>query len=114
MTNSFGKTVARLQGLPAACRKHPKLLALVSAEVHELEDNVATLKAGKSRQQSLIAQKQQTTQDLRALLHQTHEIEMRIRHAAQMLFGPRDTRLIEFHVKPLRRGRPRGRSQKKV
>ena len=94
-----------LPSLPAACRKHPKLLALLNSEVHELEHSIAGLRAAKAHQRSLIAQKLQATQDIRALQREAHDIATRIRHAAQMVFGPRDARLTEFHVKPRQRKR---------
>jgi hypothetical protein len=71
-----------------------------------LEEAVAELKGLGTRQQTLIADKQKVTQDLKAASRRVKELLIHVKAAVRSDIGPRSEKLVEFNVAPLR-PRPR-------
>jgi phage terminase Nu1 subunit (DNA packaging protein) len=84
---------------------------LPSAEKYQLplEEAVKELKVLSIRQQTLIADKQKVTQDLRAAERRVKDLLIHLRAAVRSDIGPRSEKLVEFKVAPLR---PRSRKAK--
>lgn len=74
-----------------------------------LEEAVKELKDLSIRQQTLIADKQKVTQDLKAAERRVKDLLIHLRAAVRSDIGPRSEKLVEFNVAPLR---PRTRKTK--
>ena len=84
---------------------------LPSAEKYRLPLEAATteLKTLGVRQQTLIADKQKVTQDLKAASRRVKDLLIHLKVAVRSDIGPRSEKLVEFNVAPLR---PRPRKAK--
>jgi hypothetical protein len=84
---------------------------LPSAEKYRmpLEAAVTELKGLSTRRQTLIADKQQVTQDLKASARRLKDLLIHVKAAVRSDIGPRNEKLVEFNVAPLR---PRSRKAK--
>lgn len=74
-----------------------------------LETAVTELKELSTRQQTLIADKQKVTQDLKAAARRVKDLLIHLKAAVRSDIGPRSEKLVEFKVAPLR---PRTRKTK--
>ena len=74
-----------------------------------LEAAVTELKTLGVRQQTLKADKQQVTQDLKASARRVKDLLIHVKAAVRSDIGPRNEKLVEFKVAPLR---PRSRKAK--
>ena len=84
--NSYPETTTDLQRLLAALQK-----ALADAQ------------AAKARQDFHKSERQVASQDLKATLTQGRDLAMRLRSAAKFKIGPRNEKLAQFNIKPLRK-----------
>ena len=96
--------------LLAAIASNPTLLPDLSDLTVPLEQTIAEIKVLSGRQETLKADKQKTTQDLRAAFDRARDQAIRIRAAVKSRLGPRTEKLVEFQVAPIR---PRTRTTKK-
>ncbi len=74
-----------------------------------LEEVVTGLKGLSNRRQTLVADKQQVTQDLKATEHRVKDLLIQVKAAVRSDLGPRSEKLVEFKIAPLR---PRPRKPK--
>jgi hypothetical protein len=96
--------------LLSAVASNPTLLPDLSDLTGPLEQTIAEIKVLSGRQETLKADKQKATQDLRAAFDRARDQAIQIRAAVKSRLGPRTEKLVEFQVAPLR---PRSRSTKK-
>jgi hypothetical protein len=78
---------------------------LPTAEPHRLalQQILDQIKAQKTRQDTLQATRQETTQDLNNLIVQGREQVIRLRGVVRAEVGPKNERLVQFGVAPLRK-----------
>lgn len=78
---------------------------LPSAESHRLalQQTLDQIKTQKTRQDTLQATRQETTQDLNNLIVQGREQVIRLRGVVRAEVGPKNERLVQFGVAPLRK-----------
>jgi len=107
--SSLADTVLEADQTLAAVAANADLLP--SAEKHRvpLAEAVAELKALDVQRNTLIADKQKVTQDLKAAVRRVKDLLLNLRAAARGDIGPRSEKLVEFNVAPLR---PHSRSPK--
>ncbi|HJX28039.1 MAG TPA: hypothetical protein VJ885_09010 [Thermoanaerobaculia bacterium] len=96
--------------LLSAIVSNPTLLPDLSDLTVPLEQTITEIKVLSGRQETLKADKQKTTQDLRAAFDRARDQAIRIRAAVKSRLGPRTEKLVEFQVAPIR---PRTRTTKK-
>ena len=82
----------------------PDVERLRPADVQELTD----VKSLQARQEELTAQRQETTQKLKVALERLRDILLIFQAVVKGSLGPRNERLVQFKITPLRR---RSRSQ---
>jgi hypothetical protein len=92
-------TEALLEAADRTPEVQPDVERLRLAVVQELGE-VKTLKA---RQEELTAQKQEVTQKLRAAIERLEDVSIIFRAVVKGKLGPRNERLVQFKVAPLRR-----------
>lgn len=71
-----------------------------------LEEATKGLKVLSTLQQTLIADKQKVTQDLKAAVRRVRDLLIHLKTAVRSDIGPRSEKLVEFKIAPLRQ-RPR-------
>jgi hypothetical protein len=78
---------------------------LPTAEPHRLalQQTLDQIKTLKTRQDTLQATRQETTQDLNKLVVQAREQAIRLRGVVRAEVGPKSERLVQFGVAPLRK-----------
>ena len=104
--NSFADLVLDQEKLLRAFEDNAEALAAAEPQRDAVASNLASLHAVKGRQDSFAAQRQQTTQELGVLMHQTREDARRLRAVVRGILGAYNERLVQFQVAPLR-GRTR-------
>jgi len=104
---SFAGGLKTWTDLIAACRQNPELLAYAAPELRALEQTLGDLQAAKSRQVLLDAEKQKATAQHLALHQKASDLAFQIRSGVKAFLGPRNERLAEFNIKPLRGRRQR-------
>ena len=109
-TSSYADVVRDWELLLSAATDN--LADLGDAERHRaaLEQHLAETKALKARQDSARAIRQRMTQELMEMLEQGRELAIRLRNAVKANIGPKNERLVQFGVVPLRK---RGRRAEK-
>lgn len=93
----------------AACKANAHLLPSIERYRAPLEVAVTGLKALDFQRQTLIADKQKLSQDLKAAVRLVKDLLLHLRAAVRADIGPRSEKLVEFNVAPLR---PRSRKAK--
>jgi len=109
--DSYKVVVPEFEGLINAAEENAALLPDVKAEQTELRETITEIKTLKLRQESLRAQRQQATQDLKKAIAKGQDLAGRIRDAAKFKIGRREERLVQFRITP--QGRPAKRKQEK-
>jgi hypothetical protein len=71
-----------------------------------VKETLTEIKTLTTRQETLKADKQKTTQDLKAARARLRDQKIQLRAAIKGKLGPRTEKLVEFKVQPLRK-RPR-------
>jgi hypothetical protein len=94
--------------LLAAVEANPSLLSNLDDVVLPLRETLAELKVLTTRQETLKADKQKVTQDLKAARARIRDQTIQVRAAIKGKLGPRTEKLVEFKMQPLRK-RPRTR-----
>jgi hypothetical protein len=89
--------------LLAAVEANPSLLPNLDDVVLPLKETLAELKILTSRQETLKADKQKITQDLKAARTRIRDQTIQLRAAIKGKLGPRTEKLVEFQVQPLRK-----------
>ena len=77
---------------------------------HAVIGSAAEIKVLSARQETLKADKQKATQDLRAAFDRARDQAIQVRAAVKSRLGPRTEKLVEFQMAPIR---PRTRTTKK-
>lgn len=101
--NSFADLVLDQERLLLAFDDNAEELAPAEPQRNAVAINLDRLRDLKARQDSFGAQRQQTTQDLLALMDKTREDARRLRGMVKGLLGTRNERLVQFQVAPVRR-----------
>jgi hypothetical protein len=104
---SFADLIRDWEKLLAACQENSAALASVEPQRLALETLLARGRDVKNRQDALVAQKQQTTQELEALKEEGKEAARRLRGAVKSILGTRSELLVQFNTAPLRKRGPR-------
>lgn len=105
---SYADVINDWEALLAAIEENLADLPDVEAERATLRQFLDKARALKARQDSLTAQRQRVTQELDELLPQGRDVAIQLRAAARLKLGPRNQRLVQFNVAPLRRRTRRG------
>lgn len=103
---SYPDVVEDWEGLLTSARNNADKLPDISRHTTALELVLGQTKAMKALQQSHAAARQEATQELNKLLEQGRELAIRLRAVIKGEIGPKNERLVQFKVKPIRK-RPR-------
>lgn len=104
---SYKLVLPELKGLAAATEENLANLPDVTFELNALRDVIVDIETLKARQDSLIAGKQEATQNLHDALANGLDVAQKLRDAAKFKIGRRSERLVQFGVTPLRGRRRR-------
>lgn len=107
---SFADLVLDQEKLLRAFDDNAEILAPAEPQRNAVQANLESLRGLKGRQESFAAQRQETTQEIVALMNKTREDARRLRALVKGLLGTQNERLVQFKVAPLRR---RARSTEK-
>jgi hypothetical protein len=99
---SYKIVVPELEGLVSATEENLASLPDVTDELNALKSVLVDIKTLKLRQESLLAGRQETTQNLHNALSDGQDVAQKLRDAAKFKFGRRSERLVHFRVAPLR------------
>jgi hypothetical protein len=99
----YGDFISDWQRLLSAMMENAELLGDVTAEKTALEKALAQVQEGKVQQDLFLGQKQRTTQLLRDALAQGKEAARQVRLLVKLRLGPRNEKLVQFRVAPLRK-----------
>jgi hypothetical protein len=102
-TNTYTDVVLDWEKLLAAVLEHTGSLPNIGAEQAALIQALQEAKELKANQDSFAASRQQATQELQMILDRGREMAMRLRGAVKFKIGPRNERLVQFGIAPLRR-----------
>ena len=103
---SFADTIVDADQLIAATAANADQLPSVAKHRDPLVEAVAVVRELRVRQQTLRADKQKVTQDLKAAVRRVKDLMLHLRTAVRFDIGPRSEKLVEFNMAPLRQ-RPR-------
>lgn len=99
---SHARVIREWEALLAALEENLPDLPNVGEQVTTLRQKLETVKDLKGRQKSLTANRQKVTQDLNAELASGRELVIQLRILAKGQLGPRNEKLVQFGVAPLR------------
>jgi hypothetical protein len=102
---SFADVIRDWESLLAAHTDNVEVLAPAEAQRRALEEFLPKARELKARQESHDATKQQTTQEITALVKDGREAARRLRNAVKANMGTKNERLTQFKIAPIR---PRG------
>jgi hypothetical protein len=106
--SSLADTVLEADQTLAAVTTNAALLPSAQRYQAPLAEAMAQLKALDVQRNTLTADKQKVTQDLKAAVRRVKDLLLNLRAAARGDIGPRSEKLVEFNVAPLRpRPRPK-------
>ncbi len=106
MPNSFNDVTGDWTGLNESVLLSPDLQSVLDTERLTLVQWLETVHALKARQDELRGLRQEVTQQLHAALTQGKEVAIRVRSMIRAKIGPKNERLVQFKVAPIRK-RPR-------
>lgn len=92
-----------------AVRKHLESLPELEPLFREMERIAREAQVLKGDQEELRARQQQATQDLKGKIREGRDLAIVLRGAVRSKIGPRNERLVQFGIAPLRRRGPRSR-----
>lgn len=101
-TGSYAKVLQTFRKVLAATAEHAAKLPDVSQLREELQGALLDAEGAKTRQDSLTATRQATTQELEEILDRGRDLVMRLQFAAKLALGPRNEQLVQFGSAPLR------------
>ncbi|HEX7185211.1 MAG TPA: hypothetical protein VF756_25525 [Thermoanaerobaculia bacterium] len=100
--SSFADTLLDADQLLAAIAANADQLPSAEKYRDPLVQAVAEIKELRVRQQTLRADKQKATQDLKAAVRRIKDLMLHLRTAVRSDIGPRSEKLVEFNMAPLR------------
>jgi hypothetical protein len=109
--SSQPEIIRHSEKLLSAIESNPTLLPDLSDLTGPLGETIAEIKVLSARQETLKADKQKATQDLRAAFDRARDQAIQVRAAVKSRLGPRTEKLVEFQMAPIR---PRTRTTKKA
>jgi hypothetical protein len=109
--NSLADVLTDWEELLEAVRRSPDLLPDVEEDIALLARLLAQTRALKARQNELAALRQEATQRLNEEMGQGKETAIRMRSVIRGTLGPRNERLVQFGIAPLRKRRRTVRSR---
>lgn len=93
-------------GLLAAVEANKEMLPNIDEHKAPVVEGLARIKSLRTLQQTLIADKQKVTQELKVAFRETRDLTIQLRAVIRGKIGVRSEKLVEFKVPPLRK-RPR-------
>jgi ABC-type sugar transport system substrate-binding protein len=109
MPSSLADVTLDWEGILAALKEHPHLLAVVEAEKLALESALADIRSLKAQQEAQTALRQELTQKIKAVRAHGSGMAISIRAVARGKIGYRNERLVHFGVAPVRKRAARTR-----
>ena len=103
---SYPKQTREWEGVLIAAEE---LLPDLLAEKAELRETLKKVRLLKERQDSLFAERQETTRELRQALEDGRDLVAKMRDAARYKIGRRDERLAGLGITPLRERSTKGK-----
>lgn len=100
--SSLADTILEADQTVAAITVNADQLPSAGKYREPLVQAVAELKDLKVRQQTLRADKQKVTQDLKAAVRRVKDLLLHLKTAVRSDIGPRSEKLVEFNMAPLR------------
>lgn len=94
------------ESLLSAVEVNKDLLPNIDEHKAPVVEGLARIKSLRTQQQTLIADKQRVTQELKAAFRETRDLTIQLRAVIRAKVGVRSEKLVEFKVPPLRK-RPR-------
>ena len=102
---SRDKAVHLWERLAEAGQTNPRLRALFHRELTLLKQSAHEVHSLQIKRSRLAAEQQILTQECAAVLAKGNDLCSRMRLAVKATLGPKDERLTQFGIKPLRAGR---------
>src|SRR3954466_4582489 len=109
--NSLADVLTDWEELLEAVRRSPDLLPDIEEDIALLARLLAQTRALKARQNELAALRQEATQRLNEEMGRGKETAIRMRSVIRGTLGPRNERLVQFGIAPLRKRRRTVRSR---
>ncbi len=97
--------------LLAAVRKNLEALPGIEPLFREMERVAAEAKSLKGDQDELQARRQKATQDLKEKIREGRDLAIVLRGIVRSRLGPRNERLVQFGIAPIRKRGPRSRGK---
>ncbi|HEX7180863.1 MAG TPA: hypothetical protein VF756_03410 [Thermoanaerobaculia bacterium] len=111
--NAFSDFIDDLLGLREAVQRNPDVQPSIQEELATLDQSLTEVQTERARQEELTAQRQESTQKLKAAVARGKDAAIRVRSVVRGKIGPRSERLVHFDVSPLRkRTRTAGKAKK--
>ncbi len=101
--NSYSELILDFQELLRSTDTVPELLPSIEAERQVLVQVLADVERLRTRQAELTALKQRATQELREAIERGKEARIQVRSVLRGKVGPKNERLVQFKVAPLRK-----------
>src|SRR5262245_20580531 len=101
--NAYSELILDFQELIRSVDTAPELLPSIEAERQVLVQVVADVERLRTRQAELTALKQRATQELREAIERGKEARIQVRSVLRGKVGPKNERLVQFKVAPLRK-----------
>lgn len=102
-TNSQPVLIRTAEGLLEAADRTPEVQQAVEKLRPAVVLELTEVKILKARQEELTAQRQETTQQLKAAFERLRDVLLIFQAVVKGALGPRNERLVHFNVAPLRR-----------
>lgn len=99
------ESVRLWERISEAGQANPKLRALFHRELALLKQSAHEVRSLQIKRSRLTAEQQIMTQECAAMLAKGNDLCSRMRLAVKATLGPKDERLTQFGIKPLRAGR---------
>jgi hypothetical protein len=114
MRNTQAETIRSWEKLVTACEENDELRPFIHRDLALLSRTAEQAHTHFADRLRLLAEKQEATNRCNAILTEGNDLAMRIRAAVKAALGPRNERLTQFGIAPLRKRRGRGRRKKLV
>src|SRR5262245_9084048 len=101
--NSYPELILDFQELLRSTDTVPELLPSIEVERQVLVQVLADVERLRTRQAELTALKQRATQELREAIERGKEARIQVRSVLRGKVGPKNERLVQFKVAPLRK-----------
>ncbi|HEV7504895.1 MAG TPA: hypothetical protein VGS07_08295 [Thermoanaerobaculia bacterium] len=100
---TFAQEMADWEALRTAAHDNAPNLPDAQRALVAFEDIMVKVQEMKARQDSLTAARQETTQLLNKLMLDGRELAMRLKAVVKSNLGPKNERLVQFKIAPLRK-----------